>query len=110
MDEIANVNTDNFCLKYRKRFKVGYSDNFGTGGVADAQYFSNNDYKIHQKVHIDLMPYIVHNLKYNDNSGTPSNRALTLAVEAINPNGSQYGTDQVPAWYSMSINYEYTDV
>jgi len=109
IDCTAPINTDRYKVVYRKIHKLGYSTFSGSGGNPSAGNYANNDYKISIKGSVNLMPYIVKNVKFNDNNPTPTTRGLFAVFQAVRSVNSNYTSDQIPCMAIITSDMHYED-
>jgi len=109
MDQWAPVNTDKYRVFAKRLFKIGYSENVGTGGVPNQSYLANNDFKFSQNFSIDVTKYLVKNVNYNDNNATPSTRGLYLMATVVQANGANFSSTTEPAQMQYVLNLDYED-
>lgn len=110
VDTWAPINTDKYVVMYRRQFKLGFANYAGTGTQAAWQSYSNNDFKLNQKFSINLTPYLVKNVRYNDNNVDPMTRGLWCAWQAIASDGTAMNGARIPARCQYSLDLTYTDV
>lgn len=103
------INTDRYRVLTKRTFKIGYSQNTGTGTTPAQANFSNNDYKLTQNFNINLTKYLVKNVKYIDNNTTPTTRGLYCMIECVPANGTSYGSATTPCQYFYTIRCDYED-
>lgn len=109
-DLISRVNNDRYRYFFRKIFKIGTSGYGGTGSQVAYQYFENNDFKLNQRFSIDLTPYVVKNVIYDDNTtNTPRTRVLCCLMQAIAADGSSMASNIVPCECAYELNCQYED-
>ena len=109
MDVGAPVNTDRYRVLSRRVYKVGFSAYSGTGTLPIYQSFTNNDYKLNVRKSINLMPYIVKNVKFNDNNATPTTRGLFYVFQAVRAAGGPYGNTYMPVNAAVTVDMQYED-
>lgn len=109
MDQWAPVNTDKYRVFAKRLYKIGYSENVGTGGLPNQGYLANNDFKFSQNFSIDVTKYLVKNVKYNDNNATPTTRGLFFMATAVQANGQNYSSVTEPAQMQYVMNFDYED-
>lgn len=109
VDLWAPVNLDKYRVLMTKQFKIGYSQNTGTGSVVGQAYGANNDYKYNQSFNIDLTKHIVKTIKFNDNTAMPSARGLFLLMTVVQANGTPYTAAIIPAQMQFMIDCQYED-
>ena len=90
--------------------KVGYNEFSGGSGTNPAAgYYSNNDYKMNVTGSINLMPYIIKNVKFNDAAATPTTRGLFIVFQAVKATVGSYASTQVPCMAVVTSDMEYED-
>jgi len=110
VDTWCPINTDAYVVVYRRSFKVGYSNYEGTGITAAAQAFANNDFKLCTPFSVNLTPYLVKNVRYNDNNVDPMTRGLWCIWQAIAADGSALNGARIPAQVQYTLDMTYTDM
>lgn len=105
----APVNKDTYRVLATKRFKLGISAYEGTGVNANAQAFSNNDFKYNYKLNWNITKYLIKNVKYNDNNQDPTTRKLFMQVIASPADGSVGPSGVIPMKYAYLQTMEYED-
>lgn len=109
IDMWAPVNTDKYRVLTTRSFKCGIASNNGTGYVADAQAYNNNDFKLNCNFSIDLTPYVIKHVKYNDNSSDPSTRSLYCMFVPCYAGGGAIGGSITAAGTQFMLDMEYED-
>ena len=110
IDCTAPINTDRYRVLYKRIHKVGYNEFSGGSGTNPAAgYYSNNDYKMNVSGSINLMPYIIKNVKYNDAAATPTTRGLFIVFQAVKATVASYASTQVPCMAVLTSTMEYED-
>jgi len=82
------INLDEWTVHTQRIYKVGYAAYAGIGNDTNAQFFENNDYKLNQFVNVDLTKYCVKNIKFDDNSVTPSTRIICMYAMVYRANST----------------------
>lgn len=108
-DIISVINTDYWVIKKRWTHKIGYAINSGTGGVAGAQYFSNNDFKLNVVKKIDVTKMIPQLFQFNDGSITPTSKNLFFMFYAVAASGEVISNVKLPCNIEFWIDYHYED-
>jgi len=90
-DLLGPANADKYRVLATKTFKLGFQQYFGTGNQPNQQQFSNNDFKLNKNIIWDVTKYCVSDIRYNDNSPTPTTRGLFMQV-IVSPAGGQVGS------------------
>lgn len=109
IDITAPVNTDRYRVLFRKVYKVGFASYNGSGTLAAFQSFSNNDYKLNIRGSVNLMPYIVKHVKFNDNNATPTTRGLFAVFQAVSAAGGAYSSAYIPVNAAVTVDMQYED-
>ena len=55
------------------------------------------------------MPYIIKNVKFNDNVATPTTRGLFIVFQAVKATVGNYASTQVPCMAVVTSDMEYED-
>lgn len=103
------VNTDKYRILATRRFKIGYSNYYGTGVNLDANGFTNNDFKLNQNFNIPLGKLIPKSATFNDNNTVPSQRQCYAMFCPCYADGSAIGGTQLPAQVSWMQEVRYKD-
>lgn len=107
------ANKDYFTIYKILRFKVGNENITGTGNSANAQYYTNNDFKYNVSRTINLTKYCPKTLKFNDNTLSPTNDNLYMWAYVINADGTitvpSAGSTYEPTTLSYTFSYTYED-
>ena len=111
IDDLYRVNTDLWTVKKKVTFKLGYSLYGGTGTSAGSQSFANNEYKLNQKISIDLTKHCHKIQKFDDNTSLPSNPVLFCLILVANADGTASpNVSAVLANMYYSLEYKYDDI
>lgn len=108
-DIIAPINTDYWTIKKRWTHKIGYSASNGTGGIAGAQYNSNNDFHMNAKKVIDITSYLPQTVKFNDATIGSTTRNLYLMFYAVAATGATVGANFLMASIDYWVDFHYED-
>lgn len=85
-DMVLEPNKEVLTVYKDFRVKLGASQNSTTGGDANRQYLSNNDYKYNQLIQFDVEPPVVPTkITFNDNTATaqcPATYMIIIPAEA----------------------------
>jgi len=108
-DLVSNVNTDYWTIKKRWSHKLGFGEYFGTGGIAQQQYFANNDFKLNVVKKLDITNIYPKTLKFNDATNQVQGPGLFLFYQAISANGNDTGSTQQTANIDFWIDIQYED-
>lgn len=109
VDMWSPINTDRYRVLTSKTYKLGFANNAGTGSVAAAQSFSNNDFKLNCNFYFDLTKYYPKRVVYNDTSTTPLTRGLWGMFVLANASGVIMGAGARPCGVQYMQNYVYED-
>lgn len=108
--DIVNIpNPDVVNVLYRKVFKLGYASNTGTGGQAGSEYHANNDYKFNHIIKLNVTKYLRKNIRYVDNSSTPSTGTTWMCFTVAYASGAAMTNSTVPANIQWEYDYRYED-
>lgn len=108
-DLISNVNTDYFTIKKRWSHKIGYSSANGTGGIANSQYFANNDFKMNIVKKLDITKYYPKILKFNDATNQVQGPGLFLWYQCVNAGGGINASTALPCHITFWLDIQYED-
>lgn len=109
VDQWLTVNADRYRVLHSRTFKVGHANSNGTGPTPDAQYFSNNDFKLNANFSFDLTPHVIKHVKYNDNTSDPSTRGLYCMFVPSWASGGAMGSAITCAGVQWTLSMEYED-
>lgn len=108
----APINSDLYTLKKKVVYKLGFSAQnpiTAEGGDPANQYWNNNDFKLNHHINMDLMPMVVKNIVYNDNTSIPTTRGLFLMIQSVYAGGNAVASGQRLATFSYSLESSYED-
>jgi len=108
-DLIAVNNKDYWVIKKRWSHKIGFSNNQGTGGVANYQYQANNDFKLNVVRRLDITKLVPSTIIFNDTGSSPTTKNLFLMFEAVSSNGLVLGAAFKTVTIDYWIDFEYED-
>jgi len=109
-DIVSAVNTDYWVVKKRWRHKIGYAGYNGSGAIASAQYFNNNDFKLNVIKKLDITKYCPKTLKFNDGNNTTTSRGLFLWLQAMSASGGTNSSTTLPAAITYWVDIIYEDM
>ena len=75
VDVVKTYNKDKWVVHKRLVRKLGYGTYGGSGGSITQQYYNNTDFKMNQRVHMDLTKYCPKSVVWDD-TGNPTTRCL----------------------------------
>lgn len=110
VDQTMPFNKDLWHILKTKTFKVGYSNYSGTGVSVGNQSFTNNDFHLNCKFHIDLTKIATLNVDYQDSGGIPQTNMIQLVMLINNADGTISTATDVPCSVELSSNCFYTDL
>jgi len=108
-DLVSEVNKDYFTIKKRWSHKLGFANSQGTGGIAVAQYFANNDFSLNIIRKMNITKYMPKILKFNDATNQVQGDGLFLWYQAVNAGGGINGSTVLPAHITFWIELTYED-
>lgn len=108
VDVVSRVNTDLYTLHYQRVFKIGPSINQGTGSTNTYFQIANNDFKLNQRIYVNLTKYVPKVLSFND-TGSANNRVVHVALWALSGDGTTFGSTIVPCQFTGEFMYDYED-
>jgi len=109
-DLILKDNTNVLQVLLRKEYKIGFSQNTGTGSVAASAYQSNNDFQLFKHIRMDITKYLYSQYDFNDATQIPYKQAPTwLTMEMIPYNNDVASVGARPGKMSIAIRYDFTD-
>lgn len=100
---VQTMNTDYIRLFYKRVFKVGYS----AGTISGDR--PNNDFAMNRKFSIDVTKYIPKNVRYNDNTDTPSIDPVYVFIAPFRADGTVQTGNYAGVNLSWELNYVYED-
>jgi len=109
VDVVKTYNKDKWVVHKRVVRKLGYAAYTGSGPNAQAQYHSNNDFNLNQKVRLDLTKYCPKSVVWDD-TGNPTSRGVYIAIEAVPADGGQLNASYTPARMYYNLNYQWCDL
>lgn len=80
-DTMLRINEDQYQLLYKRRVKVG--NQFVNQGIGAADGYSNNDFKMNQRVKINLTKYMPKRLKWDDTGTSATSRPIYVLIERV---------------------------
>jgi hypothetical protein len=105
-DVYAPINNDRWKLYKKKVYKLGFENQGGSS--APTTLFANNDFKLSQRMNIDITDYIVQNVKFNDNNTDPITRGLYCVVTTVSAVPTVNDNTDIPVqgWFRLHCVYE----
>ena len=110
VDMLHPVNRDDYVVSSDRHYKVGVSSADGTGAIADAQSFTNNDYKYNQIITQDVTHAFPSVITFNDTSSVPTSFQPTLVALTCKADGTTTNSNHVPLEMWCNCQLEYTDM
>lgn len=104
------VNHDKLVLYKKSIYKVGFSDNIGSGGVVASQYFTNSDFKYAHLIEMDVTKYFPSVLTFNDATTTATSHGVYMTIAGFDAAGSDPGANRIQFTYEPQINLTYEDI
>lgn len=108
-DLVSNINNDYWTIKKRWSHKLGFAEYGGQGGIAQQQYFTNNDFKLNVVKKLDITSIYPKVLKFNDATNQVQGDGLFLFYQAVSANGNDTGSTQQTANIDFWIDLQYED-
>lgn len=105
---INSWNRDAFFVKTFVH-KVGFAQYAGTGGEANAQYRSNNDYKMNVIRKHDITRLVASEMVFDDNGTTHLRKNIFFGMQAVGASGGTFGATTIPMRIQYWIDIIYTD-
>jgi len=112
LDDVLPINNDYFTVYKRLTLKVGWQFNSsGSAGPsnANAQYYTNNDFKMNIIRKIDITKYMPKTVKFNDSTSQPTNAGLYMWAFCNPCDNSSTLNNSRPVLIDYVIHYEYED-
>lgn len=110
-DMIEEVNKDLWNVYATKTIKLGSAAYDGTGGSANAQYYTNNDYKFNHLIRWNITKHIPKICTWNDTSVSATSRGLFLVVLTANADGSTPASSSIlPSTMNYDLTMSYKDM
>lgn len=105
-DMMAPINRDQFRVFLRKRIKIGLAQSLIT---LPQQQFANNDFKMNQRVRLNLTKYVPKTVKFADAANDASTPQLWVMVVPVNADGTAASATTVPLAIDYNVVYKFTD-
>lgn len=107
-DCLLDINRDYWDVKKTWRHKIGNSTNNGTGNLAAAQSFSNNDFQLNAVRRLNITKLCPKTIKFNDSSNSQQGNNLFFMFECVPAAGGAFTSTQrvVHINYYIQIDYE----
>lgn len=107
---INTWNKDLFSEVKTWTHKLGYASATGTGAVAGAQYYSNNDFKLNVIKRMDITKYVAKYMVFDDSGSTHLGKNIFFGFQCVNA-GSMgiLGSTITPARITYWIDIHYED-
>jgi len=107
-DCLLDVNRDYWDVKKAWRHKIGNANNGGTGNLAAAQSFANNDFKLSVVRRLNITKLCPKTVKFNDSSNPQQGPNLFFMFQCVPAAGGVFAADQrvVHINYFVQIDYE----
>lgn len=103
------INKDIFTLVKTQIFKLGCASADGTGSVANAQYQTNNDFKLAINYSLDISKHVNKIYHYNDNTTTPYDGLTWALFEPIFYDNSNPINNYRPGKYYYTLEIKFKD-
>jgi hypothetical protein len=108
-DMVSEINRDKYSVYYDKRRKLGFASYTGAATVGTMQFYANNDFKLNQYVHIDLMKHgEPKTVKYNDTTASSTSPYLYVVVLIAGADGLLHG-DTAPVSFQFQMDLHWTE-
>jgi len=105
-DNMYDLNKDIIIPHMRKQYKLGSSTYFTP---TNQQAFYNNDHKLNYIIKIDVTKWYPKKIIWNDTATTPTTRNLYFTLESCNSTGTAAPAQNIPVFYSWSMELQYED-
>lgn len=107
VDIYRPVNLDRYTVYHDQEFRMGYSNNGGTGVSVASQSYSNNDFNFCSEWNIDVAKFLRKKVyDFDDNTANSSNDVITAVFLCAPADGSIPGSVNVGlANYVLSCTY-----
>jgi len=106
-------NTDRYRILTQRTYKLGFSNNNGTGApgvITDYQFNSNNDFRLNVNFKINLTKYYPKIVKFDENNLQPMTRGLYALIYCCAASGGANGPSTIPLGVEYMFDYKYTDL
>lgn len=103
-------NHDKLILYKKSMYKVGFSDNIGSGGVVASQYFTNSDFKYAHLIEIDITKMYPAVVTFNDATTTATSHGVYMTIAGFDAAGSDPGANRILFTYEPQVNLTYEDI
>lgn len=104
-----HINKDLFTLLGYRTYKIAPAIYEGTGSVATAGYYANNDFKLSVLKRINLTKMFPKVLNFNDSDSTITTAGVYMVIQLIASTGTAYSTTYQPLQMGFTLTYTYTD-
>lgn len=108
-DCLLEINRDYWDVKKAWRHKIGNSNNNGTGNLAAAQSFQNNDFKLNEVRRLNITKLCPKTVKFNDSSNPQQGPNLFFMYEAVPAAGGAFLGSQRVVHINFYLQIDYED-
>jgi len=109
-DLLLPDNEDAIQILHTQEWKVGFSQNGGTGGQAGYQTKCNNDFKMCVRIKKDITKFLYAAYDFNDTTTTPLNQSATwMTIEMVPYDGTITNIGSGPGEVSMTSRLDFSD-
>jgi len=108
-DCLLEVNRDYWDVKKAWRHKIGNATNNGTGNLAAAQSFSNNDFKVNAVRRMNITKLCPKTIKFNDSSNPQQGPNLFFMYECVPAAGGAFASTTRVVHINFYVSIEYED-
>lgn len=109
-DLITPTNKDVVNLHFTKTYKLGYADYAGmTGGSSVTDAKTNNDYKYHHKMTLDITRWLPKKMYFNDTDSGTTSKQVYCVFEPIYANASTHTAATSSCGFIGGIDLYYED-
>jgi len=109
-DQMRSPNTDIYKIAFDKSYKLGYAQAAGTGASPASENYANNEFKLNQKIHVDLTSAFPKVINWDDNSATANCHGMYFMIIPSIADNSGVGSTQVAAGFSYDLECVYQDM
>jgi len=109
-DTITPNNKEVVNLHYTRTFKIAYASYAGmTGGSSATDAKTNNDYKYHQKMTLDITRWLPKKMFFNDTDSGTTSKQVYCVFEPIYANGAAHTAATSSCGFIGGIDLHYED-
>lgn len=108
-DLCCEFNRDYWDMKKVWTHKLGFANYEGTGAEVDAQYRSNNDYRLNYVKKLNITKYCPKTVKFNDGTNQQQGPNLFFMFQCVGSGGGILGATTLQARINYWVHIHYED-